>query len=168
VRAVLYSLLGVLVGGAMVAGGIWGVVDSATDGDSGSSASADVAKTSSPEECSTVAKRDPRFKLPRDLTFGPYGRATVQCRGNAVAFTLDIDESALEPSTFYEVVLEKGKREEAIGSMLTAPPGGSTSPTTVTAGAEVPLRRYDFLTVRKDEFFAKGTPLGEPISAPIL
>jgi hypothetical protein len=127
-----------------------------------------VAKTSSPKDCATVAQRDPRFKAPRDLTFGFAGRATVQCHGGAVAFTIDIDASALKPQTFYEVVLEKGRREEVIGTMLTPPSGISSTPTTVTAGPEVRLRRYDFLTVREDRFFAKGGPVGEPIRAPLL
>ena len=167
-RGVLLSLLGVLIGGAMVAGGVVGVVKEVSGDDSGSSSKAAVPKTSSPKDCATVAERDPRFKLPRDLTFGFAGRAIVQCRGGSVAFTIDIDSSALKPQTFYEVVLEKGRREEVIGTMLTPPSGISVPPTTVTAGPEVRLRRYDFLTVREDKFFAKGGPAGEPIRAPLL
>ena len=37
--------------------------------------------------------------------------------------------------------------------------------TTVTAGPEIRLRRYDFLTVREDEFHAHGQPVGPPIRA---
>lgn len=163
----MFSLVAVLVGGAMVAGGVVGVVKD-TGGDSGgSSAKRGLPKTSSADQCAQVARRDPRFRLPRDLTFGPYGRAIVQCHGNAVAFTIQITGDALKPQTFYQVVLERGGHTKEIGSLLTAPAGIADSPTTVTAGPDVPLRRYDFLTVREDKFFARGEPVGEPIRAPL-
>jgi hypothetical protein len=166
VRGVLLSLLGVLVGVAMVAGGVWGVIGDVRDsgGDESPSAEAKLPHTSSPEECAQVAKRDPRFRNPHDVTLGPYGRAVVQCRGSAVNFTIDIDQNALEPQTFYEIVLERRRRTEEIGSMLTSPSGIRTSPATARAGPEVRLRRYDFLTVREDKFFAPGgRPRREPI-----
>ena len=166
-RGALFSLLAVLVGGAMIGGGVWGVIgDVADDDGSSSSTTVELPRTSSIEECSQVAERDKRFRLPRDLTFGPYGRAIVKCKGGSVAFTLDIDSAELKPTTFYEVVLEKGRREESIGSMLTPPSGVDWLPTTVTVGPEVRLRRYDFLTVREDPFHApKDAPPAFPLSA---
>ena len=151
-RSVLLSLIAVLVGVAMVGGGVWGVIDDVSDDDTGSSASAAAPKieTSSEDDCSKVAERDPRFALPHDLIFlgGGGGRAIVQCKGNEVSFTIDIDD--LEPSTFYEVVLEKGRRKEEIGTFLVV--GGIDANNTVTVGPEVRLKKYDFLTVRPDSF----------------
>src|SRR5215204_3988105 len=119
-RRVFFSLIVVLVGLAMVGGGGWGVYSDVTDDDDDSSSSSgssdSMPKTSSPEDCSQVAERDPRFKSPHDLTFGAGGKATVQCNGSTVNFTIDID--GLEEGEFYEVVLERGGREEKIGSFL--------------------------------------------------
>jgi hypothetical protein len=152
VRSLLLSLIAVLIGGAMVAGGVWGVIDSVGGDDSSSSAKAGAeAKTSSASDCTTVAQRDPRFALPHDLLFGPSGRATVQCEGSTVTFAIDIPE--LQQGTFYEVVLERGRREEEIGSILVAIPGDVN---TVTVDPEVRLRRYDFLTVRVNRFHNPG------------
>src|SRR3954454_2517364 len=137
----------------MVGGGVWGVIDSVGGDDTSSSARAGATKTetSSASDCATVAQRDPRFTLPHDLLFGPYGTATVQCEGSTVTFTIDIPE--LKQGTFYEVVLERGRREEEIGSILVAIPGDVN---TVTAGPEVRLRKYDFLTVRVNTFHNPG------------
>jgi hypothetical protein len=168
VRFLVLSLLATMIGAGMVAGGVWGVIDDVTDDDGGSSSSqAKLPKTSSPEECAQVAKRDPRFTLPHDLAFGISGKATVKCRGNSVTFTIDLDSDALKPTTFYKVTLQRGRREEEIGTLLSPPSNLEGSPTTVTAGPEVRLRRYDFLTVREDEFFAHGEPTGEPVRAPL-
>ena len=169
-RAVWISLVAVLVGVAMVGGGVWGVVDDVSDDDGSSSASTDVAlpKTSSIEDCAQVARRDPRFELPQPLSFGFAGQAIVQCKGGSVSFTLDLDEGALEPTTFYEIVLEKGRRELNVGSMLTPPSGVDWSYTTVTVGPEVRLRRYDWLTVRVNEFHhPDAAEASEPLRAPL-
>jgi hypothetical protein len=168
VRILLLPLLATLIGAGMVAGGVWGVIGDVTDSSSSSSSSqAKLPKTSSPEECSQVAKRDPRFTLPHDLVFGLSGKATVKCRGNSVTFTIDLDSNALKPTTFYKVTLQRGRHEEEIGTLLSPPSNVAGSPTTVSAGPEIRLRRYDFLTVREDEFFAHGEPTGEPIRAPL-
>ena len=132
----------------MVAGGIWGLIAS-DDDDSGGSASASTSepKTSSPQDCARVAERDPRFKLPHDLQFGIDGKATVECEGSSVTFSIEI--GSLKEGTFYEVVLEKGRREVEVGSILAV---GVNDVNTVTVGPEVRLRKYDFLTVRVDDF----------------
>jgi hypothetical protein len=150
VRGVLLSLLATLVGLAMVGGGIWGLVGDVSDDDDSDAAAAQpkLPETSSAAECATVAKRDERYEFPHDLTFGPYGKATVKCNGSTVTFTIDIN--GLKSGTFYDVVLEKGKREEEVGSVLAV--GGGNTVTTVTVGPEVDLDRYDFLTVRESEF----------------
>ena len=49
---------------------------------------------------------------------------------------------------FYDVVLEKGRREEEVGSILAV--GGGNTIATVTIGPEVEIKRYDFLTVRRE------------------
>jgi hypothetical protein len=149
-RGVLLSLLAVLLGAAMVGGGIWGLISSDDDDDS-ASASSTKLETSSPKECAQVAERDPRFERPHDLQFGGEGNAIVQCKGTSVTFSIKID--ALKESTFYEVVLEKGKREVDVGSILVVGTGGVS---TVTIGPEIPLRKYDFLTVRPDQFHNPG------------
>jgi hypothetical protein len=155
VRALLLSLLATLVGAAMVAGGIWGLVSSFDDDDNSSGsalAATPSAKTSAPDDCSQVAEHDKRFLLPHDLLFGPYGRATVQCEGTEVTFAIEIDE--LQNGTFYEVVLERGRHEYDVGSIL---PVGVNDVSTVSVDtSEVPLRKYDFLTVRVDDFHNPG------------
>src|SRR5687767_12107849 len=145
-RGILLSLLAVLLGGAMVAGGIWGLISSDDDDDSASASAAEL-KTSSAKECAQVAKRDPRFKRPHDLQFGGEGNAIVQCKGTSVTISIKID--ALKESTFYEVLLEKGRRKLDVGSILVVSTGGVS---TVTLGPEVPLKKYDFVTVRPDQF----------------
>jgi hypothetical protein len=149
-RGVLLALLATIVGIAMVGGGIWGLVGSVTDDDD-SSASASEIKTSSAKDCAQVAKRDPRFASPHDLQFGGSGSATVQCKGPVVTFTIQID--GLREKTFYNVVLEKGRREEDIGTIL---PVGVNDVTTVTVRPDVKLKKYDFLTVKIDPFFTPG------------
>ena len=146
----------------MVAGGIWGLVADVSDDDSSAAAAERaIPKTSSPEECTEVAKRDKRFEFPRSLRFGPYGTATVKCSGDTVTFTIDIDD--LQSGTFYDVVLEKGKREEEVGSILAV--GGGDTITTVTVGPEVPIQKYDFLTVRESDFGKPATDTtGEPFT----
>jgi hypothetical protein len=151
VRGLLLALLATLVGLAMVGGGIWGLVDSVSDDDSSSSsavASTAEMKTSSADDCSQVAERDPRFRLPHDLQFGGEGSATVQCNGSEVTFTIELD--GLRTSTFYEVILERGRRRLDVGTILAV---GTDSVSTVTIDTrEVKLRKYDFLTVRPDHF----------------
>ena len=149
-RGILVGLLVVLVGAAMVAGGIWGLIADDDDDDSASAGVASAAdmKTSSPGECARVAERDPRFRLPHDLQFGADGTATVVCKGSSVTFNIKID--ALKEGTFYEVVLQKGRREVEVGSILVVGAVGEVE--TVTVGPEVPLKKYDFLTVRVNEF----------------
>src|SRR5688572_2305122 len=105
----------------MVGGGIWGLVADVSGDDDSASAASQVPKTSSPEECAEVAKRDKRFRFPHTLTFGPYGTATVKCDGPSVTFTIQLE--GLEQGTFYDVVLERGKREEDVGGVLAV--GGS-------------------------------------------
>jgi hypothetical protein len=150
-RRVLLSLLAVIVGVAMVGGGIWGLIGSVTDDDDDSSAVASDLKTSSAKECAQVAKRDPRFRVPHDLQFGGSGTATVQCKGRVVSFSIEID--GLQEKTFYKVELEKGRRAEEIGTIL---PVGLNNVTTVTVRPDIPIEKYDFLTVRIDPFFTPG------------
>jgi hypothetical protein len=150
VRALVLSLLATLVGAAMVAGGIWGLVDSAGDDDS-ASASTPELKTSSPAECAQVAERDPRFKLPHDLRFGASGKATVKCERESVAFSIELD--GLKEGTFYEVNLEKGRRKLDVGTILFV---GSNTTNTITVPPGVPLKKYDFLVVRPDSFHNPG------------
>ena len=52
-------------------------------------------------------------------------------------------------------MLEKGKREEKVGSIL-AVAGGETI-TTVTVGPDVPIQKYDFLTIRESDFGKPST-----------
>ena len=161
-RSVILSLLAVLAGVAMVGAGVWGVIDDVSDDDDSASASAAKMKTSSAQECSAVAERDPRFRRPHDLQFGGEGKAIVQCKGQEVSFTVDID--GLKDGTFYEVVLEKGSREEEIGTFLFVDVNGATS--TVTVGPEVKLKKYDFLTVLPDSFHNPGVGQA-PFRAPL-
>jgi hypothetical protein len=156
VKGVLYSLLATVVGLAMVGGGIWGLVADDGGGSGGETKSqvipteTVVPANSAPEECAQVAERDPRFRRPHVLQFGADGHGTVQCRGQTVNFTILLEGL---PSGFYDVVLEKGRREEQIGSALAV---GDQTVLTGSAGEEVDLRRYDFVTVRESDF-AKGT-----------
>ena len=153
-RGLLLSLLAVLVGVAMVGGGIWGLVGAVKDDDDSASASAATPKelkTSSAQDCSAVAERDPRFRLPHDLQFGGEGTATVQCQGTTVSFTIELD--GLKEGTFYEVILEKGRRKADIGTILFV---GSNNVNTITVPPEVKLRKYDFLTVQPDSFHNPG------------
>jgi|tagenome__1003787_1003787.scaffolds.fasta_scaffold19639374_2 hypothetical protein len=158
-RGVLLALLATIVGVAMVGGGIWGLVGSVTDDDS--SASASTLKTSSAKDCAVIAKRDPRFRHPHDLQFGGSGTATVQCKGPVVSFSIDVD--GLKEKTFYKVVLEKGRREEDVGTIL---PVGVDDPTTVTVRPDIPIEKYDYLTVKIDPFFTPGAD-EPPLRAPL-
>jgi len=152
-RSLLLPLLAVIVGGAMVAGGVWGLYDTFTDDDdSTASGATNEMKTSSASDCSAVAERDPRFRLPHDLQFGGEGTATVQCRGNDVSFTIAIP--ALKDGTFYEVYLEKGRRKAELGSFLEIDVTDTNN--TVTVTPDVKLKKYDFLTVRPDSFHNPG------------
>ena len=146
-RAVLLSLLAVLVGGAMVGFGVRGVIQDVSDEDDDASAATVELKTSSARECSAVAERDPRFKLPRDLLFGGSGKAIVQCKGTTVTFSIDVD--GLQDGKFYEVVLEKGRRTEEVGTFLEL---SIDTVHTVTVSRDVKLKKYDFLTIRPDSF----------------
>ena len=168
-RFLVVSLVATVIGVAMIVVGVRGVINDVSDDDGSSRSSASaLPRNSTREECSQVAERDPRFRIPNPLTFGPFGRAIVQCKGGSVAFTLDLEPSNLKEGTFYEVVLEKGRRELSVGGFLTPPSGIDWTPASVTVGPEVPLKRYDWLTVRENEFHApKGEPLGEPIRAPL-
>ena len=151
-RGVLLSLLATIVGVAMVGGGIWGLVGSVSDDDdSSASAATSDLKTSSAKDCAQVAKQDPRFRAPHDLQFAGLGKATVQCKGAVVSFSIEID--GLQEKTFYKVELEKGRRKEEIGTIL---PVGVTDVTTVTVRPDIPIEKYDFLTVRIDPFFTPG------------
>jgi hypothetical protein len=161
-RGLLLSLLATVVGLAMVGGGIWGLVGSVSDdSDSSASASTPDLKTSSASDCSQVAEHDPRFRFPHDLQFGIDGKATVQCKGRAVSFSIHLD--GLKRNTFYKVELEKGRRTEEIGTIL---PVGVNDVNTVTVRPDVPTRRYDFLTVRIDPFFSPGAD-EPPFRAPL-
>jgi hypothetical protein len=162
VRAVVLSLLATLVGLAMVGGGIWGLVGSVSDDDDDSSATASSAepKTSSPADCAQVAERDPRFKLPHDLQFGGSGKATVTCEGETVTFSIELD--GLQQSTFYEVILQKRRREADVGTFLFV---GSNNVNTVTVGPDVPIEKYDFLVVRPDSFHNPGVDQAPYIAA---
>jgi hypothetical protein len=163
VRSLLLPLLGVLVGAAMVAGGVYGIVAGAGDDNS-----SNVPKTSSAGKCSQVAEHDPRFRSPHDLHFaGDAGKATVQCEGESVTFSFDIHSGVLMPKTFYSVFLAHGRKKEEIGTVLSAPKGVHDWPVHASAGPQVKLRRYDSIVIRRDEFFAQGQPLGEPIRAPL-
>jgi hypothetical protein len=160
-RGVLLSLLATIVGVAMVGGGIWGLVGSVTDDDSSASASTPDLKTSSAKDCAQVARRDPRFRLPHDLQFGGSGTAIVQCTGPVVTFSIELD--GLKERTFYNVVLEKGRREEEIGTIL---PVGVDAVSTVTVRPDIPIEKYDFLTVKIDPFFTPGAD-EPPFRAPL-
>jgi hypothetical protein len=146
-RSVLLSLLAVLIGGAMVAFGVRGVIQDVSDDDDSASASTAELKTSSAKECSAVAERDPRFRRPHDLQFGGRGKAIVQCKGTTVTFSIDVD--GLQDSKFYEVVLEKGRRTADVGTFLEL--SIDTVPT-VTVPPDIKLKKYDFLTIRPDSF----------------
>ena len=150
-RAVLLSSLAVIVGVAMVGGGIWGLVGSVTDDDDSSASASTSLKTSSAKDCAQVAMQDPRFRAPHDLQFGGSGKATVQCKGQVVSFSIEID--GLKEKTFYKVELEKGRRKEEIGTIL---PVGVTGVSTVSVRPGIPIEKYDFLTVRIDPFFTPG------------
>jgi hypothetical protein len=160
-RGVLLALLATLVGVAMVGGGVWGVIDDVTDDSSSGSASADDVKTSSAKDCAQVAERDPRFRSPHDLQFGVDGSATVHCDGKAVSFAIKLD--GLKEHTFYKVTLDKGRRSEEIGTIL---PVGVNDVNTVAVRPDIPIRKYDFLTVRVDPFFTPGTD-DLPFRAPL-
>lgn len=146
-RGLVLSLLATLVGLAMVAGGIWGLVGSVSDDDDDATAATAGPKTSSAKECSQVAKRDPRFKAPHDLRFGPYGTAIVQCKEDTVTFSIELE--GLRESTFYEVNLEKGRRRLDVGTILFV---GSNTVNTITVPRQIPIEKYDFLVVRPDSF----------------
>jgi hypothetical protein len=149
VKAILLSLLATVVGVGMVAGGIWGLIADDGGGEPKSQfvPTETIVPANSPsEECAQVAARDPRFGRPHVLQFGADGHGTVQCRGETVNFTILIEGL---PSGFYDVVLEKGRREEQIGSVLAV---GEQTVVTASVGAEVDLRRYDFITVRESDF----------------
>src|SRR5215216_2527473 len=97
-RSLLLPLLAVIVGGAMVAGGVWGLYDTFTDDDdSTASGATNEMKASSASDCSAVAEHDPRFRLPRGLQFVGEGTAIDHCRGNDVSFTISV--SALKDRT---------------------------------------------------------------------
>jgi hypothetical protein len=162
VRGVLYALLATAVGLALVGGGIFGLATSG--GDDGNKTGSIKLETivpanSPPEDCAQVAERDARFRTPHVLQFGADGHGTVQCMGDTVNFTIKID--ALSSGGFYDIVLERGRREEEIGSFLAV---GDLTVATATVGPEVDLSRYDFITVRKSDFGIQGSsePGDEP------
>ena len=184
-KSTLLSLLAVLGGLALIVGGVWGAINSFSSDDDDTSTTTrtspfagshfgspprlkEVAHSSLPDECARVARRDPRFRLPRDLTFGTDGTALVNCDGSSVRFSIELRSRVLEPSTFYKIKLEKGRRKEDVGSFLSPPTGFVRQPEPITVGPEVRIRRYDYLTIRKDPFFAHGKALGEPLRAAIL
>ena len=131
----------------MVGFGVRGVIQDVTDEDDDAAAATAELKTSSAQECSAVAERDPRFRRPHDLQFGGNGKAIVQCKGKTVTFSIDVD--GLEKSKFYEVVLEKGRRSTEVGTFLEL--SIDTVPT-VTVPPNIKLEKYDFLTIRPDSF----------------
>jgi hypothetical protein len=164
VRGILYSVLAAVAGAAMVAGGLWGLIANG-GGDGGRSPivvdfTPQVPPTSSAQECSTVAERDARFRAPHDLQFAASGRATVRCSGGTVDFTIQLD--GLKPGGFYDVLLVRGRRREEIGTLLST---GPDAVTTVAAGPEVDLRRYDYLSVEESTFGLEPAA-GEPPSIP--
>ena len=159
-RSVVFSLLAVLLGGAMVAFGVRGVISDVTDEDDDPSVTAEL-KTSSAQECSAVAERDPRFRRPHDLQFAGRGKATVQCKGKNVTFSIDVD--GLQDGKFYEVILEKGGRKAEVGTFLDL---SIDAVHTVTVPPDVKLKKYDFLTIQPDGFH--NPELDEaPLRAPL-
>jgi hypothetical protein len=161
VRGILYSVIATVVGAALVGGGVWGLIRGNGDDKPRSLISpVPPAATSPPGDCARVAERDPRFRLPHDLRFGPQGRATVQCKGDSVDFSIELDD--LEAGKFYDLYLERGGRRAELGTLLAI---GGRGTATVTAGPDVDLRRYDYLTVGQTDFGIAADPAEPPAMA---
>jgi hypothetical protein len=165
VAGVVKSVLFALVGAVMITVGVWGLaggrgVGSGKAGGHAPSLLAPVKAppTSSARECARVGARDSRFLVPHDIRSGAEGRATVQCRGAMLTFSIEL--SAAKPHTFYDVVLERGGRAKQIGGFL-----AFAAKDSVTAGvsSELDTTRYDFLTVRETDFGA-GTVIAKPVA----
>jgi hypothetical protein len=158
---VLKSVLFALLGAAMITAGVWGLAGGGGIGRAGGDSPSLLAPvkappTSTARQCARVGARDGRFRVPHDIG-GAHGRATVQCRGGMLTFSVEL--SAAKPHTFYDVVLERGRSAKQIGSFFALAAKESVS---ASVSSEFDTTRYDFLTVRETDFGA-GTVIAKPV-----
>ena len=165
-KSVLLALLGTILGAAMIAGGIYGLVKGDDDDDKASAST--TATTPAPfvpavpeispsvGECDAVAKRDPRLAELDDLKLRRTGGETgtvesdLICNGTTVVLTMRMsDLKATETTKYFAWLSKDGDRVEQVGTLIGSDGRGFGS---VTIGPQVDTTRYDELLLTRVPF----------------
>jgi hypothetical protein len=163
VKSVLLALLGTILGAAMIAGGIYGLVKGDDDEEKSASTPAPApfvpaAPRISPSlsRCDAVAKRDPRLAKLDDLKLRRTGDETGEvesdliCNGTTVVLSVRMTGlKATETTKYYAWLSKDGDRVDQVGTLLGNDGRAFGS---VTIGPEVDTTRYDDLLITRVPF----------------
>lgn len=140
----MLALLATLVGLAMVAGGIYGLVQGDDDDDASASSPADEPgfPLATDARCAQAARLDPRLRTVRDLKLRPAGGTTGEaevepiCSGTSVQLSIRI-KGVRDSSESYTIWLTgNGRRAESIGTMIAGTDGSGFGSGTIDADVD--------------------------------
>lgn len=157
----MLALLATLVGLAMVAGGIYGLVTDDDDDDSSppSSAAGEPGfPLATDERCAQLAERDERLRTIRDLKLeapsGRSGRAEVNpiCNGTSLVLTFDME--GIEPAyaSYYVWLYQDGRNAQNVGAGIPGDKDGGTGFGSATIGPDVETEGYDQIVITGGKF----------------
>ena len=171
-KTVLLALLGTILGAAMIAGGIYGLITGDDDDEKKKPAAATTPAPFVPAvpdispsagECDAVAKRDPRLAKLDDLKLRRTGDETgtvesdLICNGTTVVLTVRMTGlKATETTKYFAWLSKDGDRVEQVGTLIGSDGRGFGS---VTIGPQVDSTRYD-------EMLLTRVPFGEQEDRP--
>lgn len=163
-KGLLLALLATLVGLAMVAGGIYGLVQGDDDDeDSSSTVTTTGVDTRAPgfpfatsEQCEDAAARDPRLRTIRDFELAPHGKTKgradvdVRCSGSTVDLTIRLRNlGGDDPASYFVWLYNNRKDAEKIGDGIGS--GGTAFlPTTLDGSADT--GDYEQIVVTRGPF----------------
>jgi hypothetical protein len=161
-KSILLALLATLVGTAMVAGGVYGLVKGDDDDDSTAATTATTPRVAVPDispsrdECAEVRDRDPRLAKLDDRRFDRAGGETgtlgadLICNGETIVLSIGMAEVAEKDTTTYFAWLYTSRRRaERVGTLIGSDGRGFGS---VTIGPDVDTTKYDSLVITRVPF----------------